>query len=176
MSDGWRLRVLVLVASTNDNPLGKVGPCDTLKVVNSLKLGKACGLDGIPNECLRHLPKRPLVRLTHLFNHGLRLSHFPESWKEAKVITLPEPGQDPKFPQNIHPISLLPTTGKLFEEVILKIVQRHVEERDLFNASQFSFCAPHSTTCQCRRLTDHVTLNFYNNMFTAMVFLDIENL
>jgi hypothetical protein len=41
-----------------------------------------------PNECLRHLPRRPLIYLTHLFNHCLGLSHFPKPWKEAKIITL----------------------------------------------------------------------------------------
>jgi hypothetical protein len=34
--------------------------------------------------------------------------------------------------------------------------------------------ARHSTTLQCMRLTDHVTLNFNNKMSTAAVFLDIE--
>jgi hypothetical protein len=104
-----------------------------------------------------------LLYLPHLF-----------CWKEAKVITLPKPGKDPKFPQNLHPISLLSTMGKLFEKVILKIVQRHIDERDLLNASQFDFCARHSMTLQCMRLMDHVTLNFNNNMSTAAVFLDIE--
>jgi hypothetical protein len=32
----------------------------------------------------------------------------------------------------------------------------------------------HSTTLQCKRLMDHVTLNFNNNMSTAAVFLDTE--
>jgi hypothetical protein len=139
-----------------------------------LKLNKACGIDGIPNECLRHLPRRPLVDLTHLFNHCLRLSHFPQSWKKAKIITLPKPGKDPNFPQNLRPISLLPTTGKLFEKVILQFFQKHVEEKGLLNASQFVFRARHSTTLQCMRLTDHVTLNFNNEMSTAALFLDIE--
>jgi hypothetical protein len=44
----------------------------------------------------------------------------------------------------------------------------------LLSASQFGFRARHSTTLQCMRLTDHVTLNFNNNMSTAAVFLDIE--
>jgi hypothetical protein len=35
-------------------------------------------------------------------------------------------------------------------------------------------CACHSTTLQCMRLTDHVTLDFNNNMSTAVLFLDIE--
>jgi hypothetical protein len=166
-------RVQALLEAVDDNPSEKVRPCDLQKLIKSLKLRKACGIDSIPNECLRHLPRRPLVHLTDLLNHCIRLSHFPKSWKEAKVITLQKPGKDPKFPQNLRPISLFSTTGKLFEKVILKIVQRLPEERDLLNASQFGFCARHSTTLQCMRLVDHVTLNFNNNMSTAAVFLDI---
>jgi hypothetical protein len=49
-----------------------------------LKLGKACGFNGIPNECLWHFPRRPLVHLIYLFNHCLQLNHFLAHWKEAK--------------------------------------------------------------------------------------------
>jgi hypothetical protein len=86
-----------------------------------LKLRQACGIDGVPNECLRHLPRRSLVHLTHLVNHYIRLAHFSTPWKEARVIALLQPGKDPKIPQNLCPISLLSTTGKLFEKMILKI-------------------------------------------------------
>jgi hypothetical protein len=104
----------------------RIRPCDVQKIIKSLKLKKACGIDGIPNECLRHFPRRPLVQLTHLFNHCFRLSSFPYSWKEAKIITFPKPSKDPKFSQNLRPISLLSTTGKLFEKVILKALQKHI--------------------------------------------------
>jgi hypothetical protein len=96
----------------------RIRPCDLHKLLNSLKLKKACGIDGILNECLRHLPRRPLVHLTHLINHCIRLSHFLSSWKEAKVVALPKPGKDPKFSQNLRPISLLSSTGKVFGKVI----------------------------------------------------------
>jgi hypothetical protein len=33
--------------------------------------------------------------------------------------------------------------AKLFEKVILKIVRRHLEEKDLLNASHFGFRARH---------------------------------
>jgi hypothetical protein len=68
----------------------------------------------------------------------------------------------------------LSSTGKVFEKVILEIAKRHIEERNLLNASQFGFRASHSTTLQCMRLEDHVTPHFNNNMATAAVFLDIE--
>jgi hypothetical protein len=114
-----------------------------------------------------------VVHLTHLFNHCLRLSHFPKLYKEEKVITLPKPGKDPKLPQNLRPLSLLSTTGKIFEKVILKIVQKHTDERGLLNASQFGFRTRHSTTLRCIRLMDHVTLIIKINVSIAAVFLDI---
>jgi hypothetical protein len=166
-------KVPALLETMDKNSPQRIRPCDVQKVIKALKLRKACGIDGIPNECLRHLPRRPLVHFTHLFNDCLQLSHFPNPWKKAKVITLPKPRKDPKFPQNLRPISLLFTTGKLFEKVKLKILQKHIEDRDLLNASQFGFRARHSTTLQHMRLTDHVTLNFKNKMSTAAVFLDI---
>jgi hypothetical protein len=82
---------------------------------------------------------------------------------------------DQKFPQNLHLISLLPTTGKKFETVILKIDEKHTEERGLLNASQSGFHACHSMTFQCMRPVDHVTSNFNNKMYMAAVFLDIKN-
>jgi hypothetical protein len=114
------------------------------------------------------------LQATHLFNHCFRLSHFPTTWKEAKLITLPKPSKDPKFPQNLLPISLLSTTTKLFEKVILKIFQNYIEGRGLLIASHFGFRACHNTTLQCMRRADHVTLKFNNKMSTAAIFLDIE--
>jgi hypothetical protein len=175
MNGGWRLESkLARSCRQRPTPLEKIRPCELLKLISSLKLSKECGIDGIPNECPRHLPRRPLVHLTYLINHCIRLSYFPTPWKEAKVIALPKPGMDPKFPQNLRPISLLSTTDKLFEKAILNMVPRHIENRKLLNASHFDFRARHSKTLQCMRLADHVTRNFNNKMSTAAGFLDIE--
>jgi hypothetical protein len=164
-------RVQALLTFVDDTPLGKVRPCDIHKLVHSLKLRKACGLNSILKEMLLAYSKKT-TGTSYTFNHCLVLSHFPKPWKEEKVITLPKPCKDPKFPQNLCLISLLSTMGKLFENIILKIVQRHNEERGLLNASQFCFRAHHSMTLQCMRLMD-VTLHFNNNMCMAAVFLDI---
>jgi hypothetical protein len=90
-----------------------------------------------------------------------------------QVITLLKLDKDPKFPQNLRPISLLSTRGKLFEKVTLQIVKRHIEERGLLSESQFGFCPRYSTALPYVRLMD-ITLNFNNNISTAAVFLDIE--
>jgi hypothetical protein len=56
-------RVQALLEAADNNPPQRITPCDVQKLINALKLKKACGIDGIPNECLRHLPRRPLVHL-----------------------------------------------------------------------------------------------------------------
>jgi hypothetical protein len=117
-------RVQALLEAEDNDPPEKVRPCDLRKLINSLKLNKACGINSIPTECLRHFPRRPLVHLTHLINHCIRLSHFPTSWKESKVVALPKPGKDPTIPPNLRSISLMPSTGKLFEKILLQIFQK----------------------------------------------------
>jgi hypothetical protein len=89
------------------------------------EINKFLNINGIPNEYLKHLPRRPMVHLTHLINHCVRLSHFNTSWKEAKVVALQKPGKEPKFPQNLRPICLLPSMGKVFEKVTLDIAKRY---------------------------------------------------
>jgi hypothetical protein len=106
-----------LLASLDGTPLGKVRPCDMHKLTNSLKLRKDFGLDAIPNECRKLLPRRPLIYLTHLFNLCIRLSNFPKPWKKEKFVTLLKPGKDPKFPQHLRSISLLSTTGNIYENL-----------------------------------------------------------
>jgi hypothetical protein len=49
VSDRWEARVQFQPASVDDTPLGKGRPCDMYKIVNTLKLRKACGLDGFLN-------------------------------------------------------------------------------------------------------------------------------
>jgi hypothetical protein len=90
-----------------------------------------------------------MEHLKYFFKLCLQLLHFPKPWKETNVIKLPKPNKDPKLLQNLCPISLLSTTGKLLEKVILKIAQRHIEEKGLLNANQFGFCVHHSMTLQC---------------------------
>jgi hypothetical protein len=67
-------RVQGLLASVVNTTLGKVRPCDIHKLASPLKLRKACGLDGISNECHRHL----------------QLCHFPTPWKEANITETQE--------------------------------------------------------------------------------------
>jgi hypothetical protein len=111
-------QVEALMTTMDENIPVNFRSCDISREIQFLKLGKASDFDGIPNECHCHLPGRPLVHLTYLFTHCLRLGHFPATWKKAKFINMSEPGKDPNFPENLCPTSLLSTTGELFGKLI----------------------------------------------------------
>jgi hypothetical protein len=115
-------KVEVLLATVDEDAPINFQPCDISKEIQSLKLGKTCSF--ILNEYLWYLPRRPLVHLTHFFNHYLRLGHFLAPWKEAEIITLPKPGKYKKFTQNLRPISLLSTKDEIFEKLILRKIQK----------------------------------------------------
>jgi hypothetical protein len=145
MSNGWRLRIQALLTSVDDTSMEKVMSCDIQKLVKSLKLKKACGLDGTPNECLRHLLRRPLVHLTHLFNCCFWLSYFPKPWQE--VITLLKPSKDPKFPQNLCPISLLSTTEN-FSKNSFSNYSKNILKKEA-SSTQANLASVHVTAHHC---------------------------
>jgi hypothetical protein len=61
-------------------------------------------------------------------------------------LTLFNPGKGPKFPQNLRPIRLLSTTGKLCEKVILKTVQSHAEEKKMVMSVCLSCTSQHDAS------------------------------
>jgi hypothetical protein len=61
-------RVPALLEDVDNSPPQRIRPCDLQKLIHSLKMRKTCGIDGILNECLRHLPRRPLVYTWHIYS------------------------------------------------------------------------------------------------------------
>jgi hypothetical protein len=98
--------------------------------------------------------------------HYFPLPHFPKPWKGTQVITLTKTYKDPKFPKNLGPTCLLSATGRLFEKVILKVVQRHIGERGLLNASQFAFRAHRITTLQCEAYGPHKAIMYLQLLYS----------
>jgi len=121
------------------------------------------------------MPQTPSKRATgYLTHHCIRPSRFPLSHNEAKVITLPKTGNTPKIPQHLRPISIPSRIDKLFENAFQSTVVRYIAEENVLNICLFSFRVHQNTTLQLMRLTDHVSLKFSNNIYTAVVCLDID--
>lgn len=62
--------------------------------------------DGIPNCALHALPVTGLVFLANIINSMLRLQHFPLTWKNATIVSIPKSRKKPalsaKLPLHQH--------------------------------------------------------------------------
>ena len=77
--------------------------------------------DQIHYEILRHLPIETLRILLDITNETWKSDTFPESWREALIISIPKPRKDHFYPLEYRPIALT--------SCICKTVERMVNER-----------------------------------------------
>jgi hypothetical protein len=79
---------------------------DVKDILQTLKIGKACGDDGITHQMLKSTSETICIPLAIIFNFSLQKGIFPSTWKIARVM--PALKKDEKSsPSNYRPISLL---------------------------------------------------------------------
>ena len=78
------------------------------------------GPDQIHYDILRHLPIEILHILLDIINETWKSDTFPESWREALIISIPKPGKDHFNPLNYRPIALTSCICKTVERVVNK--------------------------------------------------------
>jgi hypothetical protein len=84
----------------------------------------------------------------------------------------PVNGEGPSIPSSYRPISILDTTGKLFEKILLSRILSEVSGRGILRDEQFGLRPKHSSALQLARLV-RVTRNFNEKRLTVAVFLDV---
>ncbi|GFV75889.1 probable RNA-directed DNA polymerase from transposon X-element [Trichonephila clavipes] len=149
-------------------------PIEVRSIIKRLQNRKAAGSDHIPNIALKYLTLNAITHLTKIYNQCLIKNHFPTQWKQANVVMLQKPNQDHKFSQNYRPISLLSTTAKVFERIILKRIQTHCKAIDCIPPEQCGFREGYSTLHQLIRVTNIINEGFANKFYTVGVFLDVK--
>jgi len=102
----------------------------------------------ITGVILKQLPKKAIVKLTHLYNAAFQLKYVPSYWKAAEVIMIPKPGKPVNEVTSYRPISLLPILSKLFEKLLLKRLKPILDKKQIIPTHQFGFRNKHSTIDQ----------------------------
>lgn len=80
-----------------DPPLKSVTLEEIKDIIRTFNNKKAPGPDKIPNQAIKLLPLKNLMKLTNIVNSIVRLNYFPCAWKHAHIIQIPKPGKDPTF-------------------------------------------------------------------------------
>jgi hypothetical protein len=82
---------------------------EIVDAIASTKTGKACGLDSISNEMLKHGQTSLLPSLCKLFNVCFGNGVFPQIWAEGYISPIFK-NVDPSSPSNYRGITITPVT------------------------------------------------------------------
>ena len=109
-----------------------VTPKMVRKVVMSLALSKASGLDCIPVVVLRNCEPELSYILAELFSKCLKESCFPDCWKVSSVVPVFKNVGERSTAKNYRPVSLLSVVSKVFEKLVNNRIVDHLEKCGLF--------------------------------------------
>lgn len=119
-------------------------------------LGKAPGPDGVPDMVIKEVVVMETEILMDLFNSCLKQGLFPCAWKVSKLVLLRKGDKPLENPSSYRPICLLNTVGKLFERLIKRRMEKHLQENDDLNERQFCIRKDRSTMDAIREVMNVV--------------------
>ena len=100
---------------------------DTKLALDNIKVNKATGPVGIPTWALKECSHLLAAPVTAIFNSYIREGVQPKLWKTTTVIPLSKKHPPVSIDNDIRPISLTPIIAKVFESLVLKLVDVYVK-------------------------------------------------
>ena len=125
------------------------------KILHSLKVNKAAGLDKIPARLVRDAEVELAPSLTYLINKLITDGTVPALWKVARVTPLYK-SEDKLLVENYRPISLLPVLSKVLERVVHTQVSAYLDHLGLLYKHQYGFRRGRSTAQVVGQLNNFV--------------------
>ena len=141
--------------------------------ITQAKASTAAGPDDVTMVHLKHIGRRAIKFLTHLFNLSVKHAEMPAIWKKAVIIPVPKPGKPAGVSTSYRPISLLAPASKILERCLLP----HFTEALKFAPAQHGFRPAHSTSTALLPLVDRIAGGFNQRkppLRTATVAIDIS--
>ena len=125
-----------------------------IKTINSLKLHKTAGPDGITPTMLKLAPTSLAAPLLKLMTSSLSSGKLPTCWKLSNLAPIFKSGSRSDI-TNYHPIALNSILCKVMERCITDRINEHIETNCLNNETQHGFTAKKSCATQlCNAVND----------------------
>ena len=122
----------------------QISTAEVKAAINSIKTGKAPGLDGIPGECYKAAGDKIVPFLVELFNTLFEYQYFPQQWCQSIIVPIHKKGNK-SDPDNYRGISLLPILSKVFSSIIARRFRIWLELEEKICPEQAGFRPDHST-------------------------------
>ena len=120
------------------------------------------------------LPIETLHILLDIINETWKSDTFPESWREALIISIPKPGKDHFNPLNYRPIALTSCICKTVERMVNERLVWYLEKNGLLAKQECGYRANRSTVDHLVRLETFIRDAFIQNQHLVAVFFDSQ--
>ena len=163
------------VIQTDDENLCElqcIGTKAVSKILHSLKVNKAAGLDKIPARLVRDAKVELAPSLIYLINKSITDGTVPALWKVVHVTPL-YISEDKLLVENYRPISVLPVLSKVLERVVNTQVNAYSDHLGLLYKHQYRFRRGRGTAQAVGQLNNFVLDAMDGQEVTGMLFLNI---
>ena len=119
--------IMAELSSCPDRDPGNFSVLEIRKAIKLLKSKKACGNDNIYNEHIIHGGDELFSQISLLYTDMFTCGYIPDSLKQGVIITLHKGGRkSKKDPNNYRAITLSSALLKLFERILLRLLERNL--------------------------------------------------
>ena len=144
-----------------------------VKALQSLKVDKSPGPDGLHPRVLKEVANEIAHPLTVLFNSSISHGKIPKAWKIAEVKPIFKKG-DKTSPGNYRPVSLTSIVCKVFESFLRDALYEHLVKNKLLSKHQFGFCKGRSCVSQLLVVIHHWLSCMDRDVPTDAIYLDLS--
>ena len=141
--------------------------------IDTIKLGKAAGLDGLYPEFVKHLGKRARIWILKFLNQIFKVARLPPLMMKTIIIAILKPGKAADDPTKYRPIALLSIMYKLLERIIYNRIKEPIDDET--PVEQAGFRENRSCVEQVLALTTHIEAGFENKLKTALALIDLSS-
>ena len=107
-------------------------------LLRHLDVRKSMGPDGIHPRVLRELAEELAKLLSIIYQQSWLSGEVPVDWQLANVTPIYKKGRRADL-GNYRPVSLTSVPGKLVEQIVLRVITRHLQGKQAIRPSQHGF-------------------------------------
>jgi hypothetical protein len=130
------------------------------------------GPDKIPAAFLTNLPYPQREHIITFYNF-VRTHGFPQQWKYSHIVPILKPGKASNREDSFRPIALTNVLCKLTERIIVRRLQKYLENSKTLDGHQSGFRARHSTLDSLFHLEASIRTALIQNDSVVTLFIDI---